>query len=65
MPDSLNFQVKLASKTPKTKREILSKVTKLFDALGYLAPVFISFKCFIQNLWKIKLGWDQTLPPQS
>ena len=35
MPDSLNFQVKLASKTPKTKREILSKVTKLFDALGH------------------------------
>ena len=63
MPDSLNFQVKLASKTPKTKREISSEVTKLFDPLGYLAPVIISFKCFIQNLWKIKLGWDQTLPP--
>ena len=62
MPNSLNFQVKLASKTPRTKRETLSEVTKFLDLLGYLAPVLISFKCFIQNLWKIRLGWGQTLP---
>ena len=65
MPNSLNLQVKLASKTPKIKQEILSEVTKLFDNPGYLAQVIINFICFKHNLWKIKLSWDQTLPLQS
>ena len=60
MANSMFFQVKLAS-NPKTKRKNLSEITNFFDPLGYLAPVIINFNHFVQNLWKIKLGWDQTL----
>ena len=62
-PDSFVFTVKLADKPPITKRGVLSEITSLFDPLGCFSPVLVKFKCFIQDLWKLKLGWDQSLPP--
>lgn len=45
-----------------TKRTTLSTIAKLFDPLGFLAPIIISGKIFIQDLWSLKLGWDDHLP---
>lgn len=47
-----------------TKRLILSTIAKLFDPLGLLAPIIIKAKIFIQELWSIKLEWDDPLPEQ-
>jgi transposase InsO family protein len=37
-------------------------MSKLFDPLGWLAPVVISAKIYMQSLWKLDLGWDVQLP---
>ena len=43
-PDHCSFIAKLDERTPSTKREILSEVTRLFDPLGWLSPTTIQFK---------------------
>ncbi len=45
-----------------TKRRILSQIAKIYDPLGWLAPVIISCKIFMQTLWQLKADWDDILP---
>ena len=45
-----------------TKRQFLSQIARLFDPNGWLAPVTVEAKIFMQQLWKHKLGWDDVLP---
>ncbi|XP_045455994.1 uncharacterized protein LOC123665778 [Melitaea cinxia] len=47
---------------PVTKRSILSDVARLFDPFGWLSPVVITAKIWIQKLWLCNLGWDDKLP---
>ena len=44
-----------------TKRKILSLVSSIFDPLGWVSPLTVRGKLFLQTLWKVKMGWDQTL----
>ena len=61
--DSIIYTVNLAESNNKlTKRTILSQIAKLFDPLGLLGPVIVSAKIIIQDLWKAKLPWDETVP---
>ena len=45
-----------------TKRVILSTIAKLFDPLGFLAPVVMLAKCLFQEIWKLGLDWDSKVP---
>lgn len=45
-----------------TKREILSVICQIFDPLGLLGPVIVSGKLIMQELWKLKIGWDEVVP---
>lgn len=45
-----------------TKRAILSDLNKVFDPLGFLTPVLIKGKIFLQQLWQTKTNWDSPLP---
>ena len=45
-----------------TKRLIVSKIAKIFDPLGLLGPVILELQVIIQECWKSKVGWDQTVP---
>lgn len=45
-----------------TKRAVLSNTARLFDPLGWLAPITITAKILMQDLWILKCGWDSVLP---
>ncbi|XP_043468378.1 uncharacterized protein LOC122502412 [Leptopilina heterotoma] len=44
-----------------TKRLVLSLISKLFDPLGWVSPITIVAKIFIQEIWLKKLQWDDEL----
>ncbi|XP_051862317.1 uncharacterized protein LOC127565806 [Drosophila albomicans] len=52
----------MVSKPSFSKREVLSQIAKLFDPAGWLAPVVIWAKIFMQEIWKQEIGWDDSLP---
>ena len=45
-----------------TKRFLISDVTKTFDVLGWFAPCTVKMKILFQQLWELKLGWDDFVP---
>ncbi|XP_043661633.1 uncharacterized protein LOC122625611 [Drosophila teissieri] len=45
-----------------TKRSILSIVSSLFDPLGLVTPIIIVAKIILQELWLLKLFWDESVP---
>ncbi|GFW58257.1 integrase catalytic domain-containing protein [Trichonephila clavipes] len=54
--DSLTCEVKI------TKRLVLSTVQKVFDPMGMLPPFTLLPKLLLQEIWKMKIAWDQELP---
>ena len=40
------------------KREVLQDLSKIFDPLGFVAPVMIRAKILMQKLWQLKITWD-------
>ncbi|GFT07146.1 uncharacterized protein NPIL_178811 [Nephila pilipes] len=52
----------LKSKNNITKRFILAAVQKIFDPLGILCSETLPPKILLQNIWKLKLSWDSSLP---
>ncbi|XP_071034196.1 uncharacterized protein [Parasteatoda tepidariorum] len=60
--DKFTFTIFLNESDVWTKRKVLSKVAKIFDPLGWLAPTVITSKIFLQELWSHHLGWDEELP---
>lgn len=47
-----------------TKRIVTSEAARIFDPQGYVVPMTVRAKLFIQELWRIKKGWDEPLPEQ-
>ncbi|XP_043642481.1 uncharacterized protein LOC122612735 [Drosophila teissieri] len=45
-----------------TKRSILSIASSLFDPLGLVTPIIIVAKIILQELWLLKLHWDESVP---
>ncbi|XP_075156365.1 uncharacterized protein LOC142229664 [Haematobia irritans] len=64
--DSFYFvSEKLRDKENFTKREVLSVIARLFDPLGWLSPVIITAKIFMQQLSLDEIEWDDSLKPLS
>lgn len=42
-----------------TKRNILSKITQIYDPLGILAPITVYNKIMMQQIWRENIGWDE------
>lgn len=63
--DSLRLRVvpRLTSTKDPTKRSVLSDMARLFDPAGWIAPVLVAAKVFIQDLWMVGVDWDESLPP--
>ena len=60
--DIMFTDVSHPSKFAPTKRGILSDVSKTFDVLGWITPAIIPMKMLFQQLWQLKVGWDEKLP---
>ena len=60
--DSFFFKIEIDQfKKSVTKRTVVSSIAKLYDPLGWLAPVIITAKAFIQKLWLAKIDWEDKL----
>ncbi|XP_050745938.1 uncharacterized protein LOC122817929 [Drosophila biarmipes] len=72
--DGFGFNLKFPLNPIFTKRSILSTVARLFDPLGYLAPVIIAAKILLKEVWSFRierkdeppalLDWDDPLQDQ-
>ncbi|XP_026740536.1 uncharacterized protein LOC113502962 isoform X1 [Trichoplusia ni] len=61
--DTFRFELKIElTKTPVTKRSLLSDISKLFDPLGWLSPLSTRLKIIFQNVWLRNIKWDDPLP---
>ncbi|XP_011700862.1 PREDICTED: uncharacterized protein LOC105457721 [Wasmannia auropunctata] len=51
-------------KIPKklTKRNILSEIAKIYDPLGLLGPLVLHAKKIMQDVWRCRLDWDESVP---
>lgn len=45
-----------------SKRNVLSDISRLFDPLGWLAPLIVRSKMLMQQLWLQGISWDESLP---
>ncbi|CAI6373731.1 unnamed protein product [Macrosiphum euphorbiae] len=44
-----------------TKRSLLSDINSIYDPIGLITPVLIKGKVFLQQLWSLKIDWDEVL----
>ncbi|XP_031777962.1 uncharacterized protein LOC116415998 [Nasonia vitripennis] len=60
--DQLKYTVvKMDNETTVTKRRLLSEISKIFDPLGLLGPIILYAKVLMQDCWKSKVNWDESL----
>ena len=60
-----HFRLTIAKLPPLdnvTKRVLISDVGKTFDVLGWFSPCMIKMKILFQQLWEMKVDWDDTVP---
>ncbi|XP_029162158.1 uncharacterized protein LOC114933739 [Nylanderia fulva] len=61
--DVFRFAIELPTDSHKiTKRVILSEISRLFDPLGLIGPVIIIPKMLLQEIWQLKIQWDESIP---
>ena len=62
--DALGFQVDVEKlmKKPITKRGMLSGTASCYDPLGLVAPCIVRSRILIQELFRLKVGWDDPVP---
>ncbi|XP_045506279.1 uncharacterized protein LOC123702546 [Colias croceus] len=71
--DRLSFNTCLARihtdvkerRRPPSKREALGTVMSIFDPLGLISYYTITAKIILQNLWRLKLDWDEPIPAED
>ncbi|XP_018370063.1 PREDICTED: uncharacterized protein LOC108765716 [Trachymyrmex cornetzi] len=58
-------QIQINSRTQSsklTKRAILSIISQIFDPLGLIGPITVQSKLLLQDLWRLKVDWDDPVP---
>jgi len=59
--DEFKFNVNLGNAKKEHRGTVLFTLSKMYDPLGWLAPVTITGKLFVQKLWLSENSWDQEL----
>ncbi|KAK4326945.1 hypothetical protein Pmani_002549 [Petrolisthes manimaculis] len=62
--DKLTIAVSRKTK-PFTKRGLLSTIGAMYDPLGIVSPFILHERKILQDLCKLKLGWDEEIPEQQ
>jgi len=60
--DYLGFDVQVMHNRTKTKRNVLSTLSTVFDPLGYVSPFILQARRIFQQLCRLQKGWDKPLP---
>ena len=64
--DSLSFSGdQLPDGILPTKRVVLSLLARIYDPLGLLNPFTVLAKSLFQDMWELKLDWDEVLPAEA
>lgn len=61
--DNFSYSIK-PPPSPKSKRDIVSLIATIFDPCGWITPISLKAKAFMQELWLLKFDWDDPLPPE-
>ena len=59
--DELSLKVPSIRLDVVTKRSALSNCAKLFDPMGFVNPITIQSRIFLQKLWRAGYGWDDPI----
>ncbi|CAJ0601806.1 unnamed protein product [Cylicocyclus nassatus] len=51
----------VASKEKITKRTVTQQLASIYDPMGFIVPLLLPAKIFLQSLWKEELDWDTPL----
>ena len=62
--DCMCPSIHIPSSYRKTKRGIISDVSKTFDVLGWISPAVLPMKILYQTLWEKGQEWDGAAPPE-
>ncbi|XP_076036951.1 uncharacterized protein LOC143022567 [Oratosquilla oratoria] len=58
--DEMSISINI-DEIPRTKRELLAVIGKIYDPLGMVAPVVLEGRVLLQELFRNGIGWDCTL----
>ena len=59
---SLTELAEQAKNLEPTKRNVIGLIGRFYDPLGFLAPIVVRYKIFMQALCEAKITWDETIP---
>ena len=64
--DELGFELDIDAlkRRPNTRRGILSATAACYDPLGLASAYIIKGRMIMQELTRLKLGWDESIPPE-
>ncbi|XP_037930486.1 uncharacterized protein LOC119665293, partial [Teleopsis dalmanni] len=60
--DNLCITTSITPCTTFTKRSVASDLARVYDPLGLVAPIIVTAKIFVQQIWELKTTWDDPLP---
>nr|XP_034835559.1 uncharacterized protein LOC117992019 [Maniola hyperantus] len=62
--DTFTYHTNLDPDVVWTKRAILSVLARMFDPMGWITPVILQGKLLLQQIWLLKLTWDECPTPE-
>ena len=61
---NFNFTEKMDKDKMDTKRTFLQQAARVFDPCGLIAPITATVKILFQQVWLLKMTWDDVLPAE-
>ena len=62
--DTFGYNIQIKEK-PLTKRGVLATLSSVYDPLGLATAVILKARLIVQELFKMRVGWDERLPKEQ